>query len=121
MSGAQALIDLFTQCNVEHDVASTQGSIFSRVMTGDGKTAYPFFLTKPGRCQIAFGWTTRVKSLEPEETRRVWYNRFSEAVGGLSNGNLTGFPSFTLDKLSDTESLTKFERVAKDFIAECRK
>jgi hypothetical protein len=121
LSGANSLMEIFAKCNAEHDVASTQGSIFSRVLTGEGKTAYPFFLTKVGRCQIAFGWTTRVKSLESEESRRGWYNRFSEAVGGLSNENLTGFPSFQLDRLVDNECLAKFELVASEFIAECRK
>lgn len=120
-SGAKALMSIFAKYSTEHDVASTQGSIYSRVLTGDGKSAYPFFLTKAGRCQIAFGWTTRVKSLELEDNRRAWYNRFAEAVGGLSNENLTGFPSFTLDKLNDTESLERFDQVARDFLEECRK
>ncbi len=121
MAGTRALVDIFAKSNAEHDVASTQGSIFTRVLTADGKSAYPFFLTKAGRCQIAFGWTTRVKSLEPEESRRAWYNRFVEAVGGLSNENLSGFPSFTLEKLDDEERLRRFELVAREFIQECRK
>lgn len=121
MLGAHSLIRIFAECNVDHGVASTQGSIFAKVTTGEGKSAYPFFLTKWGRCQISFGWTTRVKSLELEDSRRDWYERFSEAVGGLSNENLTGFPSFTLDKLSDSECLNKFDLVAREFIAECRK
>lgn len=121
MAGARALMDIFEMCNAEHDVASTQGSIFARVITGEGHAAYPFFLRKNGRCEIAFGWTTRVKSLGPEENRKAWYNRFSEAVGGLSNENLSGFPSFTLDKLNDEDSLAKFKLVAQEFISECKK
>lgn len=121
LAGAHALIDIYSQQNTDYDVASTQGSIYALVMTGEGKTAYPFFLTKHGRCQIAFGWTTRVKGLESEDNRHSWYNRFVDAVGPLSNENISGFPSFTLDKLSDAACLKKFQEVAADFIAECRK
>jgi hypothetical protein len=122
MTGAQALIRIFEKCDAIHDVASTQGSIVCWVKTDEGKSAYPFLLTKLGRCQIGFGWTTLVKSMESEESRRAWYVRFAEAVGGLSNENfISGFPWFTLDKLADNACLAKFEPVAKEFLMECRK
>jgi hypothetical protein len=121
MQGAAALLQQFKDLDLEVSVASTQGSIFSRVKTTDGKNTYPLFLTKAGKCQIGFGWVTASSELASEEKRQEYYNAFSDAVGGLSGENfMTGFPSFPLERLASPEVTQRFRRVASEFVAACR-
>jgi hypothetical protein len=119
-SGAAALMEILREAGLDWNVASTQGSIYTMVVSPAGKS-YPFFLTKAGRCQIGFAWTKTVAALQGEEPRRRYWQRFRDAVGGLSSDNYrSGIPWFAVEKLADPECAERFRTVALEFLADCR-
>jgi len=121
IAGSQVFLDLLRNTGAEFDVASTQGSIYSRVQTTTGKNCYPMFLTKAGKVQLGFGWITASEALDSEEARFAFYERFRDAVGDLSNENFkTGFPSFPVERLVDTALVDRLRPVVGEFVAACK-
>ena len=120
LEGARALLNIMMTMAPVMGVASSQGSIYSKIPCSTGKPTYPFFLLKSGTAQIAFGWVVASPELESEEARLAFYEKFAAAVGPLSTKNHTGFPSFPLERLTDAEKLAAFRAVAAEFTAACR-
>ena len=120
LSGAHAWIEVAQALADEVAVASTQGSLYSRISGKGGRNSYPFFLTRGGAGQIGFGWLGGSPALEDEAERKGFYDRFNTAVGPLSTSNLKGYPAFKLDLLTDPKRLEAFRDVARDFVAACR-
>jgi len=120
LRGGQALIDVVRDLVDEVAVASTQGSIYARITGKEGRSSYPFFLTRGGKAQIGFGWLGGSPALADEGERKRFYDRFNASVGPLSRTNLKGFPGFPPERLNDAERLRAFREVARDFVAACR-
>lgn len=120
LGGARAWIEVTQALTDEVAVASTQGSIYSRINGKGGRSSYPFFLTRGGAGQIGLGWLGGSPALDDEAERKHYYDRFNAAVGPLSTSNLKGFPAFALELLTDPKRLDAFRDVARDFVAACR-
>lgn len=104
---------ILEELGAELDVASTQGSVFARIQTDQGKPAYPVSLTKEGRGTVNFGYLPYDVT---EDRRREFHERFTEAVGPLSTANLKGYPSFRLETLADPTRSDAFKAVARDWL-----
>lgn len=120
-NGAGEFLRIMRDLPSDVGVASTQGSIFSRVVGGNGKNSYPFSLTKSGTVAIGFGVLSGSPALASESERRRFFEKFSAAAGPLRGANLNGYPSFPLEKLNDANCARAFEEVAKEFVAACTK
>ena len=120
LKGARALLDIMEAMSSEVDVASTQGSLYSRIMSSTGRPTYPLFLLKNGTAQIAFGYVLASPALESDEARRNFYEKFTKAVGPLSTPNIGGFPSFPVERLLEQEKLADFRKVAEEYCSACR-
>ncbi len=118
LKGAEILLDMLHSLGAETDVASTQGSIYTRVLSPQGKANYPIFMTK-GRVQIGFGWIGASSVFESNDARESFFQRFDAAIGPLSTKNIRGFPSFPLERLGNIEQQIAFRKVVEDFLAAC--
>ena len=120
MNGAREFLRIMHDLPSEVGVASTQGSIFSRIAGVDGKNSYPFSLTKAGAVAIGFGTLGGSPAMASESERRRFFDKFAATAGPLRGTNLNGYPSFPLEKLNDANCVTAFEGVAKEFVAACK-
>ncbi|MFO1279974.1 MAG: hypothetical protein U1F04_10475 [Burkholderiaceae bacterium] len=121
IKGAHEFLRIVRDLCSEVGVASTQGSIFSRVVGGNGRNSYPFSLSKYGAAvAIGFGQLGGSPSLASERERRRFLEKFSEVAGPLRGTNLNGFPSFPVEKLNDANCERAFADVAKEFVAACK-
>lgn len=76
-----------------------------------------------GRGQISFGndygGMSGAGERLNEAARAEIYERFTDAVGPLSNRNLRGLPTFALAALGEPSSAARFREIAKDVFAIC--
>lgn len=120
VQGARAFLDVIAATGAETGVASTQGSVYSRLPTALGRPTYPLFLQKNGTGQIGLGYVATLPAFQSDESRQAIYKRFADAVGPLSSSNIRGYPSFPLERLTEPSRLSAFHQVALDFCAACR-
>jgi len=116
LSGAQKFIEFIRSQGGIVDVASTQGSLYSKFKGDDGANVWPFNLQRGGLIWVSFSYTWNRPRLENEAVREDLLQRFDAAVGGLSTTNIKGVPSFPAPRLNDPEVAGKFEEIAKEYI-----
>ena len=118
LSGARKFMDLSVSAGGELVVPETQGSIILRFNIPNTTPFYPFSLTFGGKLSIGFGYVTKRPRLADEEDRQKYWDAFNKAVGGISTTNLTGYPSFPVERLNDPVVFAEFEKLFHSFISD---
>jgi hypothetical protein len=118
LSGARKFLDLSVSAGAELVIPDTQGSIVLKFNAQSGITVYPFYLASSGKLSIGFGYVTKRPRLSNEEDRQKYWDAFNIIVGGISTENLTGYPSFPIERLNDAEVFSDFEKLFQRFIAD---
>lgn len=104
---------LAEEVGAELSLAETQGSVSVIIRNSVQQQTRPLSLNASGTITINLGYAKKWMS---GEMRRNFYERFGRAVGPLSNQNPDGYPSFPVERLSRSENVQAFEKVARDWI-----
>ncbi len=120
-AGVKNHLDLMKHLGAEISVTPGQSSVYANVIGEDGKMLSPMFLLKNGTISLNFGWTYSRPGLADEAVRQNLFQRFSDAVGGLSTANIKGHPAFPASRLSDPAAAKDYEALATEFVELAKK
>ncbi len=121
LAGANAFVTLVEQAGGKAELGSRQGSICASFRADDGKGFIPFHLWQDGRLvSLSFRWLKSRPALLDEEARRSWLSQLERIVGPLTTANLSGFPSFKVDLLSNAEMAHDVGAFLSDLVAAVR-
>ena len=88
------------------------------IRNSDDRIIRPLSILYRASISVNFGYA---RQWLPSDQRREFYDRFASAVGPFSTTNYDGFPSFPIERLSDSQRAAAFEAVASDWISALRK
>lgn len=110
-------IELIERAGGSAEVTSTQGSIISVFQTSQGPL-YPFGLVywSKGAIQFNLKYLAAHAALAAPEQRKALYDQLASIVGPLSTENISGFPSFSLQRLNDPAACALLEQFLRELL-----
>jgi hypothetical protein len=114
VAGALAYVRLVERLGGTPSFASRQGSIAAAFRGADGKDFYPLHLWAEGTVSLSLIWLHKRPGLREEGVRRQLLDGLTAIVGPTNTRNLTGFPSFKIERLADPAVAAGVERWLAD-------
>lgn len=116
LRGSRVHLGIMSRLGAEVSVASTYGSVRAAFISGDGNRVRPLDLDVNGKVSIGLKHIKERPQLIDEEARKAVCVEMSNAVGGIEQDNLNGFPGFPAARLCDPEIAEAYERVASRLV-----
>ncbi len=115
--GALAYVSLIEATGGEAEVAKQQGSVYAAYSGVNGRRFYPLHLWADGRLvSLSLRWLRNRPALSDSTARRVWLEKLVGIVGPTTTANLSGFPSFKVELLSDPQTAEALQAFLEDLV-----